>query len=87
MRRDTISRKKSASVSTDREVLFDQLRQIAQGLGETFASFCEVVLKKKWSMPPGPPLAPYLAAAWVGVRVKLRWCFSRKAEKGFLGFG
>lgn len=27
-----------------RDALFDQLRQIAQGLGDTFAPFCEVVL-------------------------------------------
>ncbi len=28
----------------DREVLFGQLKQIAQGLGDTFAPFCEVVV-------------------------------------------
>src|SRR5215472_9311230 len=43
-----MSRKKPASSPvkplTDRDVLFDQLKQIAQGLGETFAPFCEVVL-------------------------------------------
>jgi len=43
-----MSRKKSAATSrtksADREILFDQLKQIAQGLGETFAPFCEVVL-------------------------------------------
>jgi predicted transcriptional regulator YheO len=30
--------------AADREVLFTQLKQIAQGLGETFAPFCEVVV-------------------------------------------
>jgi predicted transcriptional regulator YheO len=30
--------------AADREVLFAQLKQIAQGLGETFAPFCEVVV-------------------------------------------
>ncbi len=30
--------------STEKEVLFDQLKHIAEGLGETFAPFCEVVL-------------------------------------------
>jgi predicted transcriptional regulator YheO len=30
--------------SADGAVLFDQLKRIAQGLGETFAPFCEVVL-------------------------------------------
>ncbi|WGD54086.1 helix-turn-helix transcriptional regulator [Bradyrhizobium sp. CB1650] len=42
-----MSRRKSAtsrSVAADRKVLFEQLEQIAQGLGETFAPFCEVVL-------------------------------------------
>lgn len=41
-----MSRKKSTSLtrSADKELLFDQLKQIAQGLGETFAPFCEVVL-------------------------------------------
>jgi predicted transcriptional regulator YheO len=43
-----MSRKKSATRApakpTDRDILFDQLKQIAQGLGETFAPFCEVVL-------------------------------------------
>ena len=43
-----MSRKKSATTApakpTDRDILFDQLKQIAQGLGETFAPFCEVVL-------------------------------------------
>lgn len=28
----------------DKEALFDQLKQIAQGLGQTFAPFCEVVV-------------------------------------------
>jgi len=28
----------------DKEALFDQLKQIAQGLGQTFAPFCEVVM-------------------------------------------
>ncbi|AWN38368.1 helix-turn-helix transcriptional regulator [Methylobacterium radiodurans] len=32
------------SVAADQEVLFAQLRQIAQGLGATFAPFCEVVV-------------------------------------------
>lgn len=40
--------KKSATTPptkpADGEILFDQLKQIAQGLGETFAPFCEVVL-------------------------------------------
>ena len=48
MRSDAIGRKKSATTSptkpTDKEILFDQLKQIARGLGETFAPFCEVVL-------------------------------------------
>jgi predicted transcriptional regulator YheO len=48
MKSDKMSRKKPASTSakpaTDRDILFDQLKQIAQGLGETFAPFCEVVL-------------------------------------------
>jgi predicted transcriptional regulator YheO len=48
MRSYAMSRKKSAATSrtksADREILFDQLKQIAQGLGETFAPFCEVVL-------------------------------------------
>jgi len=43
-----MSRKKPTSgtvkKSADGEVLFDQLKRIAQGLGETFAPFCEVVL-------------------------------------------
>ena len=44
-----MSRKKSppatsCKIPKDKEVLFDQLKQIAQGLGETFAPFCEVVL-------------------------------------------
>ena len=41
-----MSRKKSTASPTpaDREILFGQLKQIAQGLGETFAPFCEVVL-------------------------------------------
>jgi len=43
-----MSLKKSATTPptkpADREFLFDQLKQIAQGLGETFAPFCEVVL-------------------------------------------
>jgi predicted transcriptional regulator YheO len=48
MRSEAMSRKKSANTPPtnppDREILFDQLKQIAQGLGETFAPFCEVVL-------------------------------------------
>jgi predicted transcriptional regulator YheO len=48
MRSDAMSRERSAPTSptkaADREILFDQLKQIAQGLGETFAPFCEVVL-------------------------------------------
>jgi predicted transcriptional regulator YheO len=43
-----MSRKRSAPTSPTkpaaREILFDQLKQIARGLGETFAPFCEVVL-------------------------------------------
>jgi predicted transcriptional regulator YheO len=41
-----MSRKKSTNPKrpADREILFDQLKEIAQGLGETFAPFCEVVL-------------------------------------------
>ena len=43
-----MSRKKSATIPPakpgNRQILFDQLKQIAQGLGETFAPFCEVVL-------------------------------------------
>lgn len=43
-----MSRKKpatdTAKTSSDGEVLFDQLKRIAEGLGETFAPFCEVVL-------------------------------------------
>lgn len=43
-----MGRRKSVSTSrkagADRKVLFDQLQQIAKGLGETFAPFCEVVL-------------------------------------------
>lgn len=43
-----MSRKKpasgSAKRSADGEILFGQLERIAQGLGETFAPFCEVVL-------------------------------------------
>jgi predicted transcriptional regulator YheO len=41
-----MSRKKSgvSNAPAKREVLFNQLKQIAQGLGETFAPFCEVVL-------------------------------------------
>jgi predicted transcriptional regulator YheO len=31
-------------VAADRDVLFDQLHRIAEGLAETFAPFCEVVL-------------------------------------------
>jgi predicted transcriptional regulator YheO len=48
MRSDAMSRKRSAPTSPTkpaaREIPFDQLKQIAQGLGETFAPFCEVVL-------------------------------------------
>lgn len=42
-----MSRSKSAAsrkTTAGQKLLFDQLRQIAQGLGETFAPFCEVVL-------------------------------------------
>lgn len=43
-----MSRRKSATKPPTkpaaRDILFDQLKQIAQGLGETFAPFCEVVL-------------------------------------------
>ncbi|PIT02935.1 DNA-binding protein [Bradyrhizobium nitroreducens] len=42
-----MSRSKSAAsrrTTAEQKLLFDQLRQIAQGLGETFAPFCEVVL-------------------------------------------
>ncbi|OAF17689.1 helix-turn-helix transcriptional regulator [Bradyrhizobium neotropicale] len=43
-----MSRRKSVPSSSkagaDRKVLFDQLQQIAKGLGDTFAPFCEVVL-------------------------------------------
>lgn len=43
-----MSRKKpvpaTAKKSADGEILFGQLERIAQGLGETFAPFCEVVL-------------------------------------------
>jgi predicted transcriptional regulator YheO len=41
-----MSRKKPVpgKASSESEVLFDQLKQIARGLGETFAPFCEVVL-------------------------------------------
>jgi predicted transcriptional regulator YheO len=44
-----MSRKNSAPATSDkaardRTILFDQLKQIARGLGETFAPFCEVVL-------------------------------------------
>lgn len=34
----------SKTRSKDKEILFDQLKHIAEGLGETFAPFCEVVL-------------------------------------------
>ncbi|MHC4041271.1 helix-turn-helix transcriptional regulator [Bradyrhizobium sp. 23AC] len=34
----------SNKATTERKLLFDQLQQIAHGLGETFAPFCEVVL-------------------------------------------
>ena len=34
----------SSKATAEQKLLFDQLRQIAQGLGETFAPFCEVVL-------------------------------------------
>ena len=42
-----MSRSKSAvsrKTTAEQKLLFDQLRQVAQGLGETFAPFCEVVL-------------------------------------------
>jgi predicted transcriptional regulator YheO len=41
-----MSRKNSAAgkAPSERDVLFGQLKHIAQGLGETFAPFCEVVL-------------------------------------------
>lgn len=42
-----MSRSKSVAsrkASAERSLLFDQLQQIAKGLGETFAPFCEVVL-------------------------------------------
>ena len=41
-----MSRKKSAAgqAPSERDVLFGQLKHIAQGLGQTFAPFCEVVL-------------------------------------------
>ncbi|MCP1763073.1 helix-turn-helix transcriptional regulator [Bradyrhizobium japonicum] len=34
----------SSKATAGQKLLFDQLQQIAQGLGETFAPFCEVVL-------------------------------------------
>src|SRR5690349_17729727 len=34
----------SSKATAEQKLLFDQLRQIAQGLGETFAPFCEVVV-------------------------------------------
>lgn len=34
----------SNKTAGDKELLFEQLKQIAQGLGETFAPFCEVVV-------------------------------------------
>src|SRR4051812_25187154 len=34
----------SSKSAAERKLLFDQLQQIAHGLGETFAPFCEVVL-------------------------------------------
>jgi predicted transcriptional regulator YheO len=37
-------RKSTGKAPSERDVLFDQLKHIAQGLGETFAPFCEVVL-------------------------------------------
>lgn len=37
-------RKKSLKPNPEHENLIDQVRQIAQGLGETFAPFCEVVV-------------------------------------------
>jgi len=42
-----MSRSKSAvsrKTTAEQKLLFDQLQQVAQGLGETFAPFCEVVL-------------------------------------------
>ncbi|MEK9284443.1 MULTISPECIES: helix-turn-helix transcriptional regulator [unclassified Bradyrhizobium] len=42
-----MSRRKPAtsrSAAADRKALFEQLEQIAKGLGDTFAPFCEVVL-------------------------------------------
>lgn len=36
--------KRQSAPFNGRDTLFDQLNQIAQGLGETFAPFCEVVL-------------------------------------------
>jgi predicted transcriptional regulator YheO len=42
-----VSRKQTGTAQpapADREVLFAQLKQIAQGLGDTFAPFCEVVV-------------------------------------------
>ena len=49
-----MSRKKSTASTTpaDREILFDQLKQIAQGLGETFAPFCEGVLHDRLRASP-----------------------------------
>ena len=38
--KSAVSRKTTA----EQKLLFDQLQQVAQGLGETFAPFCEVVL-------------------------------------------
>lgn len=38
------SRKKTATDRPDHALLLSQLQQVAQGLGETFAPFCEVVL-------------------------------------------
>jgi predicted transcriptional regulator YheO len=40
----SLRRSTSSTKPADREILFDQLKQIARGLGETFAPFCEVVL-------------------------------------------
>jgi len=42
MKRKRVVAKKPASTAKD--ALFEQLRRIAEGLGETFAPFCEVVL-------------------------------------------
>ena len=42
-----VNRKRAASgksTAAEKRALFDQLRQVAQGLGATFAPFCEVVL-------------------------------------------